>query len=162
MRREIEEREPERDPALAAALLEAYADPPMPRERLDALRARIRAQAETLSGPASAPAAPLPRSAASGWWIGRSRPLAPAARRLVWATPALLAATVAGILLLGRGGRPITPAAPAPIPGVGYSTPEQALTSTVSDAEFARTVADGSDPAALLAIAVGAESAWQR
>ncbi len=153
MRREIEEREPERDPALAAALLQAYADAPVPPQRLEALRARIRERAETLSAVAPARS---PQPAHRPAWSGRARPLAPAVRRLVWAAPALLAATVTGVLLLGRGGRPGAPVSPAPIPGVGYATPEQALTSTVSDAEFARTVADGSNPAALLAVAVGA------
>lgn len=158
MRRDIEEREPERDPALAAALLEAYADPPVPRERLDTLRARLRESAHALA--ATSVAAPV-AAPGGGLWarIRMPHPLGPAARRFAWATPALLAAAVAGIMLLGRGGRPVPPAAPPPIPGVGYGTPEQALTSTASDAEFARTVTDTDNPAALLAIAVGAESA---
>ncbi len=152
MRRDIEVREPERDPALATALREAYADVPLGAERAQALRARIRALAETR--PATAQSAP---TAAPGVV---DVPLAASAhglrfRRPIWAVPALLAATITAVLLLQRGGR-----APAPVPAVspaaavGFSSAEQALSADVSDAEFARVVTREDDPAALLSIAV--------
>ncbi len=153
MRGDIEMREPERDPVLAAALREAYADAPLAAERAQALRSRIRAQAETLAPPAHATAR-------------EQRPLGHAAepvstarlhfRRPVWAVPALLAATLAAVLLVHRHERGPAPLPLAPPAAVGFGSAEQALSADVSDAEFARVVTREDDPAALLAIAVQA------
>ncbi len=154
MRAEIEAHEPERDPALAAALRAAYAEAPLSPERGDALRRRIRERALALgSEPAagSTVAVAEPRRQPRSWKAGR---LGAGWRRPVWAVPALLAATVAAVLLLdGRGAR--TPPPPPPPPAaIGFGSAEQALSAELSDAEFARVVTGQDDPAALLALAV--------
>ncbi len=163
MRGDIEAREPERDPALAAALGEAYATEPLGPERAAALRARIRERAQALRAEPDRATVQLPwrrapRRARRSLWLGFRRP--------AWAMPALLAATIAAVLLFGRRDRGPGPVAPAQAPAVpsasrtvGFSSAEQALSADVSDAEFARVLTGEEDPAALLAIAVGGADA---
>ncbi len=153
MRPDIEMREPERDAALAAALRETYADAPLGTERAQALRARIRAQAALRAGAQHSVSAAQLRSV--------NRPARASARRLrfprsLWAVPALLAATLAAVLLVQRRERvPVSGSAgPPAAAAVGFSSAEQALSADVSDAEFARVVTREDDPAALLALAV--------
>ncbi len=155
MRGDIEMREPERDPVLAAALREAYADAPLDAERAQALRSRIRAQAETLAPAAHATTLDQRRLVGAAEPVYTARPHF---RRPIWAVPALLAATLAAVLLVHRRERgPVPlPAAPPAAAAVGFGSAEQALSADVSDAEFARVVTREDDPAALLAIAVQA------
>lgn len=155
MRREIEEREPERDPELAAALLDVYAGAPVADDRADLLRRRIRQRAETWAATASAPAGAanemrfpvaLPRARRSYLALPHRR---------VWAVPALLAAMVAGVLLVApRLRQAVSTGAQPTGQAVGFASAEQALTTDMSDAEFARALTRQDDPAALLAIAV--------
>ncbi len=153
MKSDIEEREPVRDPALAAALREAYADEPLGPERAAALRRAIRQRAETVVAAQSDHPVAQPEPARrmlsprSRRWTGLLRP--------AWSVPVLLAATLATVLLVSRDRHPPTaPQPPAP-PAAGVASAEQALSADVSDAEFARLVTQEDDPAALLAIAVG-------
>ena len=158
MTREIEEREPARDVVLAAALRKAYADAPIGAERLDALRRRIAEQARALQ--AERRDAPAPADVTgvidSTRLSASARPSSsPAWGRRAWAGPVLLAATLAGVLLVSREVRERSSPIPSPaLQAVGFTTPEQALSADLSDAEFARVVTRENDPAALLAIAV--------
>ena len=157
MRREIEEREPARDPVLAAALRAAYADAPLAPARAAVLRRRIRARAQALPPEAVGAAAPTPDVPALGTRPLPARPRLPAGlglRSRIW-VPALLAAALAGVLLVGRERRQRTvPAPPAAIQAVGFASAEQALTANLSDTDFARVVTLEDDPAALLELAV--------
>ncbi len=148
MRRTIEAHEPERDPVLAEALRPLYPEATLAPEALQALRARIRAAASEPGR--EEPSTRRWRRAADQVW-----------RRRRYALPALLAATLAGILLVREfaGPRP-NPVVPAPstaaavAQGVGFASAEQALEAPLSDADFARVLTRENDPAALLAIAV--------
>lgn len=158
MRREIEEREPERDPELAAALRDVYAGAPVADDRADLLRRRIRQRAETWAAirTDSTPAGAESKGARFPLAVPRARRsyLALPHRR-VWAVPALLAAMVAGILLVAPRLRQAASTRVQPtVRAVGFASAEQALTTDMSDAEFARAVTREDDPAALLAIAV--------
>ncbi len=179
MRWQIEAHEPERDPELEEALRAAYPEATLDDAAARAIRARVR---DTLAAGPLAPAAP-PAAAAPGTALpfdlaapGTTLPvdhLAPGAavplqaarshRTRSWARPryllpALLAASVAGALLIGRevarrSGTSVPPVS-LTTQAVGYGSAEQALEANVSDTEFARVVTREDDPAALLAIAV--------
>lgn len=160
MRREIEEREPERDPELGAALLDVYAASPVAADRADLLRRRIRDRAAALSrggtgSPLGVTASSEMSFPAAAGRVRRSYLARP--HRRVWAVPVLLAAMVAGVLLVAPRLRETssTGAQPA-VQAVGFASAEQALATDMSDAEFARAVTREDDPAALLAIAVAA------
>ena len=150
MRWEIESREPERDPALADALREIPGDAQLSDADFERLRLRIRAGAESIDR--------------SNTYVQSPGPATPARRRFprpVVALPALLAAALAGILLVRGQGQPPVPPSPAPVVQAA-PTAEQALQVDVSDAEFARLVSGADDPAALLRIAVAEGSAPAR
>lgn len=149
MKDEHDDRDPERDPALAELLIQAYGDEPLGELQAEALRRRVRVRAAAVIAEAPdafSEANDLARVA------GRPSLASPGrTRRLYWAAPALLAATIAGVLLVGR--HRADPGAP-PAGTVGFATAEQALTANVSDADFARTLTRADDPAALLRMAV--------
>lgn len=160
MRHEIEEREPERDAVLASVLREAYADAPLDSERAQALRHRIRERAEALQDAQSRQLTVEQPQQPKSPHVSGTGPRQPRwlrFRRPVWAVPALLAATVATVLLVeSRNRQPASSPSPLPSAAVGFTSAEQALSADVSDAEFVRVVTREDDPAALLAIAVEA------